>query len=62
MAAIRAEFAWSESRHKRSCTVQATVTISGIACDQFVWIATEVDARFSNEVEERELVVWSIDQ
>ena len=31
MAAVSTEFAWSESRHERSCAVQTTVTIGGVA-------------------------------
>jgi hypothetical protein len=60
VAAISTEFAWSESCHEGSCAVQSAVAISGIACDQFVRVAGKVDARFSDQVEESELVVCSI--
>jgi hypothetical protein len=60
MAAISTEFAWSESRHERSCAVQSAVAVSGIACDQFIRIAAEVNAGFSDQVEESEFVVCSV--
>lgn len=62
MTAIGTELAWSEGCHERSCAVQSTVTVRGIACDEFVRIATEVDARFPDEVEECKLIVLSICQ
>lgn len=60
VAAVPTEFAWAEGRDERSCAIQSTVTVSGVACDQFVWITTEVDARFADEIEKGELVICSI--
>jgi hypothetical protein len=57
MAAVSTEFAWAKRRHKPSGAVQATVTISSVACDQFIGVAAEVDARFSDQIEESEFVV-----
>jgi hypothetical protein len=58
MAAVSTEFAWAESRHKSSCyTAQATVAVCGVACDQLVRVAAEVDAGFADQVEEGEFVV-----
>lgn len=62
VTAISTELAWSEGCHKCSCAVQAAVAIRGIACDQFVWIATEVNAGFSDQIEECKLIVLSICQ
>ena len=58
MAAVRTEFAWSEGRYKRACSVQTAVAIGSVAGDQFVRIAAEIDAGFSNEIEEGEFVVY----
>jgi hypothetical protein len=57
MAAVSTEFAWAKGRHKSSCAIQATVPISGIACNQLVGVAAEVDAGFADEIEEGEFVV-----